>query len=65
MDTQAELRRDIRELGALLGRTLVRQEGQDLLDLVERVRQLIRADREAAAAQLGEVAPDTARRLTL
>jgi phosphoenolpyruvate carboxylase len=63
VDTQAELRRDIRELGALLGRTLVRQEGQDLLDLVERVRQLIRTDREAAVAQLGEVAPATARLL--
>ena len=63
MDTQAELRRDIRELGALLGRTLVRQEGQALYDLVERVRQLIREDRDAAVAQLGEVEPATARRL--
>ena len=63
MDTQAELRRDIRELGALLGRTLVRQEGQALYDLVERVRQLIREDRDQAVAQLGEVEPATARRL--
>jgi len=63
VDTQAELRRDIRELGALLGRTLVRQEGQALYDLVERVRQLIREDRDAAVAQLGEVEPATARRL--
>ena len=63
MDTQAELRRDIRELGTLLGRTLVRQEGQELLDLVERVRQLIRSDREAAVEQLGAVEPATARRL--
>jgi phosphoenolpyruvate carboxylase len=63
VDTQAELRRDIRELGTLLGQTLVRQEGQELLDLVERVRQLIRSDRGAAVAQLGEVEPATARRL--
>jgi phosphoenolpyruvate carboxylase len=63
VDTQAELRRDIRELGALLGRTLVRQEGQELLDLVERVRLLIRTDREAAVEQLGAVEPATARQL--
>jgi phosphoenolpyruvate carboxylase len=63
VDTQAELRRDIRELGALLGRTLVRQEGQELYDLVERVRRLIREDRNAAVAQLGELEPATARRL--
>jgi phosphoenolpyruvate carboxylase len=63
VDTQSELRRDIRELGALLGRTLVRQEGQALYDLVERVRQLIREDRDQAVAQLGEVEPATARRL--
>ena len=63
MDTQAELRRDIRELGTLLGQTLVRQEGQELLDLVERVRRLIRSDRQAAVEQLGAVEPATARRL--
>jgi phosphoenolpyruvate carboxylase len=63
VDTQAELRRDIRELGTLLGQTLVRQEGQQLLELVERVRLLIRTDREAAVEQLGAVEPATARRL--
>ena len=56
-DAQAGLRRDIRELGVLLGRTLVRQEGQELLDQVERIRQLIRSDRDSAAALLAEVEP--------
>ena len=62
-DAQAGLRREIRELGVLLGRTLVRQEGQELLDQVERIRHLIRADRDSAAALLAEVEPSEAIRL--
>ncbi|MBA3359596.1 MAG: phosphoenolpyruvate carboxylase [Thermoleophilaceae bacterium] len=62
-DGQAELRRHIRELGQLLGRTLVRQEGADLLELFERIRRLIRTDREEAAAVLGRVDAATAIRL--
>ena len=62
-ERDAGLRRDIRELGALLGRTLVRQEGEQLLELVERTRGLIRSDRAAAASLLAEVEPAAAIRL--
>lgn len=38
MDAAAELRRDIRLVTSILGETIARAEGQELLDLIERVR---------------------------
>ncbi|MFD9863587.1 phosphoenolpyruvate carboxylase [Streptomyces alboflavus] len=61
--TNSELRADIRRLGDLLGETLVRQEGPELLDLVEKVRRLTREDGEAAAALLGGTELETAAKL--
>ena len=57
------LRRDIRRLGSLLGGTLARQEGQELLELVESVRGLVRSDRQAAVRMLSELDADTATKL--
>ena len=62
-DRQAALRRDISELSAVLGRTLVRQEGADLLHLFERIRHLIGTDREDAADFLAALDTGSATRL--
>jgi phosphoenolpyruvate carboxylase len=61
--TNSELRADIRRLGDLLGETLVRQEGPELLELVEKVRRLTREDGEAAAELLRGTELQTAAKL--
>ncbi len=54
-DSNFRLRTNIRLLADLLGQTLVRQEGPELLDLVEEVRGLIREEPEVAAQKLKDL----------
>src|SRR6476620_7007397 len=48
-DTAAPLRRDVRMLGTILGNVLVEQEGEWLLELVERIRRDARSARRDGA----------------
>jgi phosphoenolpyruvate carboxylase len=62
-DLDGALRSDIRRLGTLLGQTLARQEGEDLLRLVEEMRGLVRTDASAAAGRLATLDVPTATKL--
>ncbi len=53
---QVPLRRDVRSLGALLGQVLREQAGEGLFELVESLRRIAIARREAEAAGDGEAA---------
>jgi len=51
---EAPLRRDVRSLGALLGRVLIEQAGSELFDTVEKLRRLLIKHREKAANLPGD-----------
>ena len=54
-DTAAPLRRDVRLLGTILGNVLVEQEGEWLLELVERIRRDARSARGATAPSCASI----------
>jgi len=62
-DPSSRFRADVRRVGDLLGQTLVRQEGPELLAQVERVRALTKEAQDAADPAIRTRATDQVRRV--
>jgi phosphoenolpyruvate carboxylase len=64
-DKEALLRRDIRELGGLLGEVLIEQEGRDFFELVELLRRLTKSYRTDGSAETEQTIRDIVEALDL
>lgn len=64
-DNELLLRRDIRELGALLGDVLIEQEGRDFFELVELMRRLTKSYRQTPTEETERSIRDIVRSLDM
>ncbi len=59
-DKNAPLRADVKQLGHILGNTLIEQAGRELFELEEKIRQLCKHNRLTSGADIAELRKDIA-----